>query len=168
MSAINDVMNNELAKAGLTGGNTIDESVEAMFKMLLNNMYPAVTVASEASNVDMFGDGVTVADMQTGVTLVNNVFTGTIKKLTSGALADHWGEGYFIALKFTKVDPDVVSVKVGLDPSVGSGLVELDADMNGGFKITNRKQQMFKVVATKADGTTVESSYVLSALAFEE
>ncbi len=168
MSAINDVMNNELAKAGLTGGNTIDESVEAMFKMLLNNMYPAVTVASEADDVVMFKDDVKVSDMQTGVALVNNVFTGTIKKLTSGALVNRWGEGYFIALKFTKVDPDVVSIEVGLDPSVDSGLVKLDADMNGGFKITNRKQQMFKVVATKTDGTTVESSYVLSALEFEE
>lgn len=168
MSAINDVMNNELAKAGFTGGNTIDESVEAMFKMLLNNMYPAVTVAPEEDNVVMFNDGVKVSDMQTGVALVGNVITGTIKKLTSGSLVDYWGEGYFLALKFTKVDPDVTSIKVGLVPSAGSGMAELDEDMNCAFKLTNRKQQTVKVVATKADGTTVESSYVISALEFEE
>lgn len=85
--------------------------------------------------------------MQTGLTIGEGKITGTLLKQTSGALADYWGEGYFMALKFTDPGDTVTSIKVGLDPSVSSGLVELDEDMNGVFKVTNKSVQKFKVFA---------------------
>lgn len=72
----------------------------------------------------------------------------------SGPLA---GDGHFLALKFTNIDPDATSVKVGLDPSQGSGLVELidDPDKNGVFKITSTSQ-VFKVVQSNATATKTQ------------
>lgn len=93
--------------------------------------------------------------------------TGTLYKMTeSNAITDHWGEGYFIALQFTSSNwSQYDSVKVGLNPSESSGLVEIldDPDKNGVFKITSPSQQTFKIVAKK--GTqTVEKEYDLSDL----
>lgn len=93
--------------------------------------------------------------------------TGTLYKQTeSSALVDRWGEGYFIGLQFTSSDWNQYdSVKVGLDPSMESGLVEIlnDPDKNGVFKITSPSTQVFKIVAKK--GTqTVEKEYDLSEL----
>lgn len=72
--------------------------------------------------------------------------TGTLKYLESGQLVTDWGEGNFLALKFINNDPDKIkTIKVGLDPSQSSGLVPLDEDMNGVFKITNKDTQKFVV-----------------------
>lgn len=72
-------------------------------------------------------------------------------------------------LKFSATDwDDYTSVKVGMDPSVSSGLVEIldDPDKNGVFKVTDKDTQKFKVVAT--DGTyTTETVYDLSELVLE-
>ena len=96
--------------------------------------------------------------------------TGTLYKQTSGALVDRWGEGYFIALQFNSDDwSGYDSVKVGLNPSMESGLVEIidDPDKNGAFKITSPTMQTFKIVAQK--GTeTVEKEYDLSELVGRE
>ena len=70
--------------------------------------------------------------------------------MSEGSLVQTWGAGHFIALKFTKNDNRATSIKVGLSPSEGSGLVELDEDMNGVFKVTSTNQK-FKVV--QSDGT---------------
>lgn len=96
--------------------------------------------------------------MQTGVSVSGNKITGTLTKLTSGQLVTDWGEGYFLALKFSDIDADATSVKVGLLPSVSSGLVELinDPDKNGVFKITDKDVQKFKVVQSNANGKTTQ------------
>ena len=74
-----------------------------------------------------------------------------------------------MVLKFTASDwSKYTSVKVGMDPSISSGLVEVlnDPDKNGVFKVTNKDTQVFKVVAT--DGTnTIETVYDLSELTCE-
>lgn len=71
---------------------------------------------------------------------------GILKYLKSGQLVTDWGEGNFLALKFTNNKPETVkTIKVGLDPSQGSGLVPLDEDMNGVFKITDKDAQKFIV-----------------------
>jgi hypothetical protein len=72
-------------------------------------------------------------------------------------------------LKFSAEDwNDYTSVKVGLTPSEGSGLVEgiNDPDKNGVFKITDKATQKFTVVAT--DGEYTKTSYYdLSGLTVE-
>lgn len=111
-----------------------------------------------------------VSDMQSNVNIAGDSIIGTLKFIEgglaqSGPLA---GDGNFLALQFTDIDPKATSVRVGLDPSQGSGLVEIltDPDRNGVFKITDADTQKFKVVST--DGTsTVTKVYDLSALICE-
>ena len=124
-----------------------------------------VTVASPTANTDFWGTK--TSDMQTSVAVANGAITGTLKKLTSGQLVTDWGEGYFIALKFTKNNDAATSIKVGLRPSLSSGLVELDEDMDGVFKITDKDAQVFVVRCTNADGVSYESIYDLSGLTLQ-
>ena len=92
--------------------------------------------------------GTTVASMQTSLSVADGKITGTLHKLTSGQLVTDWGEGYFMALKFTKNNAAATSIKVGLNPSVSSGLVELDPDMDGVFKVTDKDAQKFEVLSS--------------------
>lgn len=113
-------------------------------------------MAPEAGETDFWGT--TAAQMQSGVSVSGNKITGTLTKLTSGQLVTDWGEGYFLALKFSNIDADATSVKVGLLPSVSSGLAEIinDPDKNGVFKITDKDVQKFKVVQSNANGKTTQ------------
>lgn len=96
--------------------------------------------------------GYTVSDLQSDVTVSGNRILGTLKYISTGSLPAVWGEGYFVALNFDDI-PAGATVKVGLDPSQGSGLVELDADHAGVFKITNKSTQKFVMETTVAGKT---------------
>jgi len=120
-----------------------------------------ITVAAETSTVF----DTDPATMQTGLTISGSAITGTLHKLTTGPMPAGWGEGYFMALKFTDTN-SADSIKVGLDPSVSSGLVELDADMNGVFKVTNKDSQLFVVVTTKGN-YEYKQAYDLSQLVLD-
>lgn len=91
--------------------------------------------------------GTNVSDMQSDIAVADGKITGTLKYLDSGQLVTDWGAGNFMALKFT-VPEQATSCKVGLDPSEGSGLVELDDDKDGVFKVTDNEEQKFVVVTT--------------------
>lgn len=83
----------------------------------------------------------------------------------SNAITDYWGTGNFLALKFGGVDiTGDYTIKVGLDPSEGSGLVELDSDMNGVFKITNKGAQKLVIQALEGSDVVSEVRYDLSKL----
>ena len=96
--------------------------------------------------------------MQSKIKIEGNSITGTLKYLDTGSLVDTYGAGNFIALKFSDIPESATSVKVGLEPSEGTGLVELinDPDKNGAFKITNRFTQNFKIVTTDGTKTTTQ------------
>ena len=68
-------------------------------------------------------------------------------------------------MKFTNLDADATSVLVGLEPSEGSGLVELinDPDKNGVFKITDKNKQKL-VVVQKCAGFNLIQRFDLSGL----
>lgn len=109
--------------------------------------------------------------MQTGLTVGTDKITGTLKFIEgglspAGPLA---GDGYFMALKFTNIDPDATSVKIGLEPSAGTGLVEIltDPDKNAVLKITNKDTQKFKVVSTVGGFENVQV-YDLSGLTLSQ
>lgn len=106
--------------------------------------------------------------MQTGLTVGSGKITGTLHKLSTGQLVTDWGAGYFMALKFTDIDDSATSIMVGMDPSQGSGLVELidDPDKNGVFKVTDKDAQKF-VVHSYGDGTTYVQEFDLSELTLE-
>ena len=115
----------------------------------------------------MFGH--TVSDLQSDVAVTGNKITGTLKYTDTGALPDYWGAGYFLALKFSNADPHAESLKVGLDPSEGSGLVELDEDMNAVMKITDKDEQKFvTLVSDGPTGNATRTEYDLSELVLQE
>lgn len=124
-----------------------------------------VNVQPEKGNTEYLG--VKASQMQTGLAVADGAITGTLKYIEngiapSGPLA---GSGNFMFLKF--VDPNEAdSVQVGLSPSAGTGLVELDVDMNAVFKVAGEiggVQQVLKVVTTKA-GVVKTQTFDLSGL----
>ena len=105
--------------------------------------------------------------MQTDVTVSGGAITGTLKYLSEGALPEYWGEGNFLALKFTNNDESITSIKVGLVPSAsGMDPVELDEDMNGAFQINDKDNQKF-IVISESDEYTKTDVYDLSGLTLE-
>ena len=151
-------------------GKTGVDSAEATYNAWYNAVYQpgdaptlsSVTVAPESGVLF----GVSTNDMQSDVEVKNGRITGTLKFLDGdNDIVDVWGSGNFVCLKFSNLDPNATSVKVGLDPSQSSGLVEIitDPDKNGVFKVTNKDSQVFKVVST--DGTyTKTQTFDLSGL----
>lgn len=96
---------------------------------------------------------VPVSDLQTSVSVSNGKITGTVKKLTGhNAITDVWGEGNFLALDFGSDPSGVTQTYVGLNPSQGSGLVPLDSDRDGIFKITDKNAQKLVVKMTGSKG----------------
>lgn len=109
--------------------------------------------------------------MQSDVAFGSGKVTGTLKYLSgSNPITDVWGEGYFLCFNMAdNTYTGLTSVKVGLTPSAGSGLVEIinDADKNGICKVTDKNSQLFTVVQT--DGTqTKTQAWSLAGLTFEE
>ena len=121
---------------------------------ILSGLMEDVKVEPEnGATVSPWDETKKVSDMQEDIVVSDGKITGTLKFVKggiapSGILA---GDGYFLALKFSNIDASATSKKVGLIPSEGSGLVELDADMNAFAKIANKDNQIFEVVIT--DGT---------------
>ena len=105
-----------------------------------------------------------MSDLQSNVAVADGAITGTLKYVDSGALATDWGAGNFIALTFTPNEGDtgVTTYRVGLDPSQGSGLVELDSDMDAVLKVTNTSQRL--VVETVGSAGTAHQEYSLKGL----
>lgn len=116
--------------------------------------------------------GVDVSDIQSDVALSNKAFTGSLKYLDGdNAITREWGNGNFLAVTFTATDWSAYdSVKVGLEPTQGSGLVELIGhldDLDSVFKIGNDVTQKFVVLATKS-GKTTKQVFDLSGLVLED
>lgn len=108
----------------------------------------------EAEDGDVTLFGTKVSDMQEDIVIGDDEIVGTLKYLDSGDLVTTWGAGNFMALNFVNNDfSKYSSVKVGMDPSQSSGLVEIinDPDKNGVFKVTNKDTQVFKIVYTDAE-----------------
>ena len=109
--------------------------------------------------------------VQDGLTISGNQVTGTLKYLSGdNPITSNWGAGNFMMVDFNATDwSDYTSVKVGLEPSKGSGLVEVltDPDKNGVFKISNKNTQKFKIVATNGV-TTVTKTYNLGGLTLQK
>ena len=129
---------------------------------------PAITLSALPGTTDLWGT--LVSSIQNDITVTGDKITGTLYPVTEGALPAKWGEGYFIAIQFT-VDSwtPYTSVKVGMDPSESSGLVEIinDPDKAGVFKVTDKDIQLVAVLGT--DGKdVVYRTYDISGLTLSE
>lgn len=102
--------------------------------------------------------------MQSSLAVADGAITGTLKYLSSGQLVTDWGAGNFMALNFDDIDSDAAYVLVGLQPSVSSGLVKLDADHDGVFKVTDKDEQVLVVQQWTADGLFKQQTFDLSGL----
>ena len=127
------------------------EQLARAAESLLAGLLDECTVEAEDQDTRLW-DTYDVSDLQEDdVVVQNGCIYGTLKYIDSGTLKDVWGAGYFLCLKFSDVDESATSVKVGLKPSVSSGMAELDEDMNCVFKVTDKGNQKLKVMST--DGT---------------
>lgn len=145
------------------------KTVPMVFYSIEPDAFDWVTIEPEAASTKVFET--LVGDLQNDMSVDGAMIKGTLKYYddAESAIVTQWGAGYFLALKFSDLDSNASSIKVGLDPSQGSGLVEIidDPDKNGVFKITDKDTQKFKVVST--DGTdTLIQTYDLSQLVLEE
>ena len=130
-----------------------------------------MTVSAESGTQTILGKR--VRDLQTGITIDDEgKFDGVLKYVTgyTGFSGDpELQSGNYLAVKFSDIDPNATSVKVGLVPSaIGMDLVEIinDPDKNGVFRVTSLDQKL-KVVST--DGTaTREQLYDLSSLTLNQ
>lgn len=107
--------------------------------------------------------GKQVSDLQTGVEVGSNSLSGRLFYNEGWPNGPLEGPGYYLALAFESEDwTQYDSVKVGLDPSVETGLVEIidDPDKNGVFKVSSSTTQKFVVEATKGEDT-VRKEYSL-------
>lgn len=110
-----------------------------------------------------------MSDLQSGVAISNGAITGTLKHVSGGSLVNTWGAGNFIALKFTPSASDATATtyKVGVIPSMGPGLVELDSDMDGVLKVTDKNAQRLVVVTSDGSGHETTQTYDLRGLVCE-
>ena len=152
---------------GITSG-TDDATLTAELAattMALNTLGDTpVWTDAEAGTTTLWGHR--VSNLQSNVLLaiggIVGIIIGTLSYVSTGALARDWGAGYFLVLKFTDlIDAD--KIMVGLVPSVSSGLVALDEDMNAVFKITDKDKQVLVVDAYK-NADVVRKKFDLSHL----
>lgn len=114
-----------------------------------------------------------MSTFQSGLSIANGAITGTLTK--TNAFSDPWGEGYFMALKWTGADLTNTDVYVGVEPTAGTGLLPLDSDKDALLKVTyvdddNKPTQKLIVKAvSKADGQFfVQDEYDLSGLTLSD
>lgn len=107
--------------------------------------------------------GKNTSDLQDNIVITGNKITGKLIKnegWTSGPLE---GEGYFLTVTVGDVPNGATNVRMGLNPSEGTGLVELDQDLTGIYKVASTTQQVLQVVYT-LNGENHVTTYDLSGL----
>ena len=112
-------------------------------------------MSAENGSTEVFD--VLVSSLQDDVSVANGKITGTSKYYEGWASGPLAGPGNFIALKLAADNWNAYdSVKVGLNPSMGTGFVEIknDPDKNCVFKIADQNSQVFEVIISKDDDQT--------------
>ena len=117
-----------------------------------------VTVLEQSDSVY----GTAVSDIQdANMELIGNNFKGTSKWLASGTVASDWGAGNFIAIDFEDLPEEADKIMVGLEPSMGSGMVELTPDdTKSVFKIADKDLQEL-VIKTSIGSRTITQKFSL-------
>lgn len=124
-----------------------------------------MTLSPESQATTMF-DTVVSDFQEDDIEVVGNKITGTLKYLATGSPAATYGAGYFIALKWSNLDSDTRSLKVGIMPSEGTGMIECysDLDRNGYFKVTNKNLQQLVFRQADTSGNVTIQRFDISGL----
>ena len=153
----------------ISGITFFAERLDGVIVGTIGNFNDTLVVKAEPAGGKLFE--VDVNDMQSNVSFGNGKVTGTLKYLSgSNAITDVWGEGYFLCFNMSDSTwTGYTSVKVGVTPSAGSGLVEIinDPDKNGFVKVSDKNQQLFTIVSTNGTQTRTKA-YSLADLVLEE
>ena len=131
-----------------------------------------LTVGPDAPDMTYPWTDKTPSDFQSNVAVVGDKVTGELAFMEgglspSGPLS---GDGYFLALKYSNLASGLTyaNVKVGLEPSMGTGMVTLDSDLDSVMKITNKDSQKLKVVQSDNAGHKNIQYFSLKDLTLED
>lgn len=128
----------------------------------------SLTVAPDSQSDEVY-DHLVSEIQEDDIVVSGNSITGTLKYLENGMSPSGplSGAGHFMALKLSNFDEETTSCLVGLDPSQGTGLVEIidDPDKVVVMKIMNLSQR-FKVIQKSATKERIQI-FSLSGLTLE-
>ena len=135
-----------------------------------DSFYKDLTISPEVGSKETYGH--LVSEYQDDVEVNGDAVTGTLKFI-EGGLAESGplaGDGYFLCLKWSAPEAGVTSVKVGLVPSAGTGLVEGigDPDRDIVMKISDIANQRFTIIQSDAAGHKNMQVYSLAGLTLED
>ena len=142
--------------------DTVNYFYHSLVNYIVNDNYPIVVfvirdevnpigsaeVTIPADSTDWWG----TTEAQLGsLTMSGGKITGTLNKITTGQIVTDWGEGYFLGIKVENSDAE--KIFVGLDPTQGSGLVQLEDDGLALLKLANPDNGAFtqKVTIVQID-----------------
>lgn len=128
-----------------------------------------MTLGAESQGTTIYSASVSSLQ-KNDITVTNGKVSGTLKYFdTPGEIVDYWGAGYFFAFKITGEDAHSTKTLLGLEPSMGTGLVDIhgDLDMNGIAKIEDPATQRFKVIQSDNAGHRNVQYWDLSGLTLE-
>ena len=127
-----------------------------------------LTVAPDSQSDEVY-DHLVSEIQEDDIVVSGNSITGTLKYLENGMSPSGplSGAGHFMALKLSNFDEETTSCLVGLDPSQGTGLVEIidDPDKVIVMKIASLSQR-FKVIQKSATKERIQI-FSLSGLTLE-
>ena len=135
-----------------------------------DSFYKDLTISPEVGSKETYGH--LVSSYQEDVAVNGDAVTGTLKFI-EGGLAESGplaGDGYFLCLKWSAPEAGVTSVKVGLVPSAGTGLVEgiNDPDRDVVCKVSDIVNQRFTIIQSDAAGHKNIQVFDLSGLTLED
>lgn len=139
--------------------NAISDPTEKCIIYYLSDVVPNLTITPTADTVTLY-DGKVASDLQSNVVVTDNGISLT-SKFIEGGLAESGplaGDGYFMALTWSAPGSDITSVKVGVVPSQGTGLVEgiTDPDRTIVVKLNPSVPQNFVIVSTDGVNTNTQ------------
>ena len=135
-----------------------------------DSFYKDLTISPEVGSKETYGH--LVSEYQDDVEVNGDAVTGTLKFI-EGGLAESGplaGDGYFLCLKWSAPEAGVTSVKVGLVPSAGTGLVEGigDPDRDIVVKVSDIVNQRFTIIQSDAAGHKNVQVFSLAGLTLED
>lgn len=149
--------------------NGISDPTEKMIIYVMADDPADLTVTPTADSVTLYG-GKVASDLQSDVVITDNVIS-LKSKFIEGGLAESGplaGDGYFMALTWSQPADDITSLKVGVIPTQGTGLVDAlsDPDRTVVVKLDNTQHQNFVIYTTTGEASNVQT-YSLN-VTFEE
>lgn len=144
--------------------SAISDPTEKMILYVMEDGPADLTITPTLDSVTLY-DGKVASDLQSDVVITDNVIS-LKSKFIEGGLAESGplaGDGYFMALTWSAPASGVTTLKVGVIPTQGTGLVDAlsDPDRTVVVKLDNTQHQRF-VIYTSDDETSNTQTFDLN------